>query len=331
MYSVVTSCNSRAMKSGNASKLRKGAWGSDEDALLRKCIEKYGEGKWHLVPQRAGLNRCRKSCRLRWLNYLRPTIKRGEFSAEEMDLMIRLHRLLGNRWSLIGGRLPGRTANDVKNFWNTNVQKKLATAKEMGKREEHIRRKQDRYIVPTTAGGTATPVIKPLPRTLSKGTGLPCLNRYPKYHLSIGLPDEETLNNNTLYKGTSLPCLNRYPKYPLSIGLPDEETLNNNNNNNSNNSNNNKPPNDEGIKTLTPNEGGIEWWKNLFTEIDNHGQGQDSSEGMLTAFSTDIENLDVEIGKTDETTTSTAMEANYGLPEDDWSDIWGFLNPADDN
>ncbi|WOG92941.1 hypothetical protein DCAR_0312219 [Daucus carota subsp. sativus] len=100
--------------SGNASKLRKGAWGSDEDTLLRRCIEEYGEEKWHLVPQRAGLNRCRKSCRLRW---------RGEFGEDEVDLMIRLHRLLGNRWSLIAGRLPGRTANDVKNFWNTNLQK----------------------------------------------------------------------------------------------------------------------------------------------------------------------------------------------------------------
>ncbi|KAL1824165.1 hypothetical protein ACET3Z_010943 [Daucus carota] len=60
----------KPIMSGNASKLRKGAWGSDEDTLLRRCIEEYGEEKWHLVPQRAGLNRCRKSCRLRWLNYI---------------------------------------------------------------------------------------------------------------------------------------------------------------------------------------------------------------------------------------------------------------------
>ncbi|WOG92942.1 hypothetical protein DCAR_0312220 [Daucus carota subsp. sativus] len=85
------------MTSGNDSKLRKGAWGSDEDTLLTKCMHKYGEGKWSLVPRRAGLNRCRKSCRLRWLNYLRPTIKRGEFGADEVDLMMRLHKLLGNR------------------------------------------------------------------------------------------------------------------------------------------------------------------------------------------------------------------------------------------
>ncbi|KAG6742064.1 hypothetical protein POTOM_055348 [Populus tomentosa] len=105
--------------------VRKGAWTEEEDILLRKCVEKYGEGRWHQFPSRAGLNRCRKSCRLRWLNYLKPDIKRGQFSVDEVDLIIRLHKLLGNRqvkmWSLIAGRLPGRTANDVKNYWNKNL------------------------------------------------------------------------------------------------------------------------------------------------------------------------------------------------------------------
>lgn len=53
----------------------------------------------HLVH--AGLKRCGKSCRLRWINYLSPSVKRGDFSEEEEDLIIRLHKLLGNRFSLI--------------------------------------------------------------------------------------------------------------------------------------------------------------------------------------------------------------------------------------
>ncbi|KAI6692814.1 hypothetical protein NL676_020524 [Syzygium grande] len=101
------------------------AWTEEEDHLLMSCIGQYGEGKWHRVPQLAGLNRCRKSCRLRWLNYLRPNIKRGSFTEEEVDLIIKLHNLLGNRWSMIAGRLPGRTANDVKNYWNCHLGKKL--------------------------------------------------------------------------------------------------------------------------------------------------------------------------------------------------------------
>ncbi|XP_073146996.1 uncharacterized protein [Henckelia pumila] len=58
------------------------------------------------------------------MNYLRPDITRGDFTEAEIDLMTRLHRLLGNRWSLIAGRIPGRTANDIKNFWNTRMDKK---------------------------------------------------------------------------------------------------------------------------------------------------------------------------------------------------------------
>ncbi|EOA35664.1 hypothetical protein CARUB_v10020888mg [Capsella rubella] len=109
---------------GSSEGLRKAAWTAVEDSLLRQCIDKYGEGKWHKVPLRAGLNRSCKSCRERWLNYLNPNIKRGEFGSDEVDLLLRLHKLLRNRWSLIAGRLPGRTANDVKNYWKTHLGKK---------------------------------------------------------------------------------------------------------------------------------------------------------------------------------------------------------------
>lgn len=45
-----------------------------------------------------GLLRCGKSCRLRWVNYLRPDLKRGNFGEDEEDLIIKLHALLGNRY-----------------------------------------------------------------------------------------------------------------------------------------------------------------------------------------------------------------------------------------
>ncbi|XP_073118564.1 transcription factor MYB1-like [Henckelia pumila] len=108
--------------------LNKGAWTAMEDKILTDYVKIHGEGKWRKLPKKAGLNRCGKSCRLRWLNYLRPDIKRGHISTDEEDLIIRLHKLLGNRWSLIAGRLPGRTDNEIKNYWNTNIAKKRAIA-----------------------------------------------------------------------------------------------------------------------------------------------------------------------------------------------------------
>lgn len=112
---------------GRPSGVKKGSWNEEEDRLLKQYVEKYGEGNWKHIPTKSGLNRCRKSCRLRWLNYLRPNIRRGYFEYDEDDLIIRLHKLLGNRWSLIAGRIPGRTANDIKNHWNTSLSKKLAS------------------------------------------------------------------------------------------------------------------------------------------------------------------------------------------------------------
>ncbi|KAK9946211.1 hypothetical protein M0R45_011686 [Rubus argutus] len=105
--------------------LNRGAWTALEDQLLIDYINAHGEGKWRRIPKEAGLKRCGKSCRLRWLNYLRPDIKRGNITQEEEDLIIRLHKLLGNRWSLIAGRIPGRTDNEIKNYWNTTLGKKV--------------------------------------------------------------------------------------------------------------------------------------------------------------------------------------------------------------
>ncbi|XP_010551746.1 PREDICTED: transcription factor MYB86-like [Tarenaya hassleriana] len=106
-------------------KLRKGLWSPEEDEKLLNHIAKYGHGSWSSVPKLAGLRRCGKSCRLRWINYLRPDLKRGAFSQEEQNLIIHLHALLGNRWSQIASRLPGRTDNEIKNFWNSCLKKKL--------------------------------------------------------------------------------------------------------------------------------------------------------------------------------------------------------------
>ncbi|KAG9456016.1 hypothetical protein H6P81_000524 [Aristolochia fimbriata] len=116
--------------------VKKGPWSPEEDAKLKSYIEQHGTGgNWIALPQKIGLKRCGKSCRLRWLNYLRPNIKHGGFSEEEDFIICSLYISIGSRWSIIAAQLPGRTDNDIKNYWNTRLKKKL-----LGRRKDSLRR-----------------------------------------------------------------------------------------------------------------------------------------------------------------------------------------------
>ncbi|CAH2053881.1 unnamed protein product [Thlaspi arvense] len=106
-------------------KVKRGLWSPEEDEKLLRYITTHGHPSWSSVPKLAGLQRCGKSCRLRWINYLRPDLKRGSFNAEEEQTIIDVHRILGNKWAQIAKHLPGRTDNEVKNFWNSCIKKKL--------------------------------------------------------------------------------------------------------------------------------------------------------------------------------------------------------------
>ncbi|KAK8488660.1 hypothetical protein V6N13_042379 [Hibiscus sabdariffa] len=112
--------------SSQMSGLKKGPWTPEEDQKLLSYIRQHGDGNWRALPEKAGLQRCGKSCRLRWSNYLRPDIKRGKFSLQEEQTIIQLHALLGNRWSAIAAHLPKRTDNEIKNYWNTRLKRRLS-------------------------------------------------------------------------------------------------------------------------------------------------------------------------------------------------------------
>ncbi|XP_030511797.2 transcription factor MYB1-like [Rhodamnia argentea] len=141
--------------------IKKGLWRPEEDAILKQYVEAHGEGNWAVVSQRSGLKRGGKSCRLRWKNYLRPNIKRGGMSPEEEDLIIRMHKLLGNRWSLIAGRLPGRTDNEVKNYWNTHLNKRHSSHRRQTIASNGCRQEGENIRTTAKAANTATEVPSP--------------------------------------------------------------------------------------------------------------------------------------------------------------------------
>ncbi|KAK6927316.1 SANT/Myb domain [Dillenia turbinata] len=102
--------------------VKRGPWSPEEDEMLKNYLNIHGTGgNWISLPKKAGLKRCGKSCRLRWLNYLRPDIKHGGYTEEEDTIICNLYK----QWSVIASYLPGRTDNDVKNYWNTKLKKKF--------------------------------------------------------------------------------------------------------------------------------------------------------------------------------------------------------------
>ncbi|XP_052179767.1 myb-related protein 305-like [Diospyros lotus] len=115
--------------SDEEAELRRGPWTLEEDTLLIQYISCHGEGRWNMLAKRSGLRRTGKSCRLRWLNYLKPDVKRGNLTPREQLLILELHSKWGNRWSKIAQHLPGRTDNEIKNYWRTQVQKQARRLK----------------------------------------------------------------------------------------------------------------------------------------------------------------------------------------------------------
>ncbi|KAF5191890.1 Myb transcription factor [Thalictrum thalictroides] len=122
---------------------RKGPWTTEEDKKLIEYVNLHGEGRWNSVAKFSGLKRNGKSCRLRWVNYLRPDLKRGKLTPNEENIILELHAKWGNRWSTIARSLPGRTDNEIKNYWRTHF-KKAAPNTEKSK-IWHLRRQQYQY------------------------------------------------------------------------------------------------------------------------------------------------------------------------------------------
>ncbi|XP_038687040.1 transcription factor RAX2-like [Tripterygium wilfordii] len=177
--------------------VKRGPWSPEEDTKLKEYIEKHGTGgNWIALPQKAGLRRCGKSCRLRWLNYLRPNIKHGEFTDDEDGIICTLFATIGSRWSIIAAQLPGRTDNDIKNYWNTKLKKKLIGMVNNPHQSQRLKPQQTTFssLLQTSPSSSSSPQIPSAsspyynPHMRSSFTGLdqqqPNMNSYSSSLLS---------------------------------------------------------------------------------------------------------------------------------------------------
>ncbi|KAL3722067.1 hypothetical protein ACJRO7_034424 [Eucalyptus globulus] len=101
----------RVDKSNSKKTVKKGSgrhtWSVEEDQKLVAYIKRYGIWNWTHMAEPAGLARTGKSCRLRWMNYLRPNISHGNITQEEEEIIINLHLV------------------HDKNYWNTRLKKRF--------------------------------------------------------------------------------------------------------------------------------------------------------------------------------------------------------------
>ncbi|XP_008235684.1 PREDICTED: myb-related protein Myb4 [Prunus mume] len=186
--------------------LKKGPWTPEEDHILVTYIQQYGHGNWRALPKLAGLLRCGKSCRLRWTNYLRPDIKRGNFSREEEDAIINLHEMLGNRWSAIAARLPGRTDNEIKNVWHTHLKKRL---------------KQNQTTTSETRAHFFSTKTEQEPELSEKSESLDCGPASPPQCTSSDTSSATTSDNNSNSSNNDKTCM-EFDGYAANLPEADE-------------------------------------------------------------------------------------------------------------
>lgn len=110
-------------KRGSSAGKGKRLWTADEDALLRRLAGAAPEN-WNVISTRLP-GRTGKQCRERWLNHLRPDIRKGGWTPDEDSIIIREQARRGNRWSDIARLLPGRSDNAVKNRYNATLKRQM--------------------------------------------------------------------------------------------------------------------------------------------------------------------------------------------------------------
>lgn len=102
---------------------KRGPWAQQEDHVLLGLVHTHGAHNWVRISHFLG-SRTPKQCRERYHQNLKPTLNHHPISPEEGELIERLVQDMGKRWAEIARRLPGRSDNAVKNWWNGGMNRR---------------------------------------------------------------------------------------------------------------------------------------------------------------------------------------------------------------
>ncbi|KAF2279355.1 uncharacterized protein EI97DRAFT_439719 [Westerdykella ornata] len=198
---------------------RRGPWSQHEDRILIDLVQRKGPHNWVRISNEIG-SRTPKQCRERYHQNLKPNLNHNPITQEEGEIIEQLVLEIGKKWAEIARRLPGRSDNAVKNWWNGGVHRRRRNTERQAQR--HMQ--QPSHASHPSHSHQPYPYLSPShhqleqPQPLHAYPAPPHHNPHPA-HPTQSLPPIRGYGESSVYGESRRPSLNLPPDSPRSLKL----------------------------------------------------------------------------------------------------------------